>query len=100
MTTLYCTRGLPGCGKTTWTRGRLLQARDKLARVNRDDLRWMLHDAYSHAPVTEQQVTTAQHAAIEALLRSGVDAICDDTNLRARPLRTLAASASKVGAGI
>lgn len=38
----------------------------------------------------EKQVTLAQRAAAEALLRSGVNVICDDTNLRGRVVREFA----------
>ena len=37
----------------------------------------------------EIQVTLAQRAQVEALLRAGVNVICDDTNLRGRVVRTL-----------
>lgn len=99
MTTLTATRGLPASGKTTYAKELLGIVRTgTLARVNRDDIRTMLHNGAPHLPVTEQQVTVVQHGAIESLLRSGVNVICDDTNLRARHLRTLAEIAWKCGA--
>lgn len=99
MTTLTCTRGLPASGKTTWATQQLSAAEPgAVTRVNRDDLRKMLHSAAPHLPITERQVTTVQHGAVESLLRSGVDVIVDDTNLRAKHLRTLAELAWKVDA--
>jgi predicted kinase len=78
MTRLLITRGLPASGKTTFAR--TLQPR--VARVNRDDLRRMLHGTRIYAGWSESQVTRAQRAAVEALLRAGTDVIVDDTNLR------------------
>jgi predicted kinase len=90
--TLTITRGLPGSGKTTWAK-----QQPDLTRVNRDDLRRMLHGG-ALGGAAEVQVTTAQRAAIAALLRSGVDVVCDDTNLRSRVVRELAELALSCGA--
>ena len=65
MTRLLITRGLPGSGKTTFAR--TLQPR--VVRVNRDDLRRMLHGGAGSSEWAEDQVTHAQRAAVEALLR-------------------------------
>ena len=93
MATLTITRGLPGSGKTTWARG--LRA----VRVNRDDLRTMLHGRAGYQGWAERQVTIAAYAQIEALLRAGVDVVCDDTNLRHRTVRDLRDLAARAGAG-
>lgn len=93
--TLTITRGLPGSGKTTWAK----QQRGKV-RVNRDDLRRMLHDGRTGEGWAEVQVTVAQRAQVDALLRAGVDVICDDTNLRARVVRDLAEIAVRAGATV
>lgn len=94
MATLTITRGLPGSGKTTWARAQVGSV-----RVNRDDLRLMLHGTVGVGTNrTEGQVTTAQRAQVEALLLAGVDVICDDTNLRTRIVRELFALAHKCGA--
>ena len=92
VATLTITRGLPGSGKTTWARER------PAARVNRDDLRLMLHGAAGYQGWAERQVTVAEHAQIEALLRAGVDVVCDDTNLRHRTVRDLHDLAVRAGA--
>jgi predicted kinase len=93
--TLTITRGLPGSGKTTWAK-----QQDGAVRVNRDELRLMLHGGRLGTQLAEAQVTRASRAAIEALLRSGSDVICDDTNLRARVVRELAELAAKAGADV
>jgi predicted kinase len=94
--TLTITRGLPGSGKTTWARTRQPGA----VRVNRDDLRVMLHGRRIPENWAERQVTLAQRGSVEALLRGGVDVICDDTNLRARYVRELAELGMACGAAV
>jgi predicted kinase len=93
MPTLTLTRGLPGSGKTTWAK-----QQPRSVRVNRDDLRVMLHGGRIGAGWAEIQVTIAQRAQVEALLRAGVNVICDDTNLRARSVRDLAELGVTAGA--
>jgi predicted kinase len=94
MTRLIVTRGLPSSGKTTFAR--TLQPR--VARVNRDDLRRMLHGVRLYAQWAEYQVTIAQRAQVEALLRAGTDVCIDDTNLRSRTVRDWARLAAGLGA--
>ncbi|MEV0459067.1 AAA family ATPase [Catellatospora methionotrophica] len=94
MPTLTITRGLPGSGKTTWAK------EQAGVRVNRDDLRRMLHGGNLGEGWAERQVTVAQRAQVEALLKAGADVICDDTNLRARVVRELADLAIDCGAAV
>ena len=97
MPSLTITRGLPASGKTTWAKEQA-----HLTRVNRDDLRRMLHGGRVEAEEprgrAEKQVTVAHHAAVEALLRAGAHVVCDDTNLRGRVVREFAELASRCGA--
>jgi predicted kinase len=95
MATLTITRGLPGSGKTTWAR-QLAGA----VRVNRDDLRRMLHGGHIGLGWAEVQVTIAQQALIEALLRAGVNVISDDTNLTGRAVGALTKIATDCGANV
>ena len=95
MTTLTITRGLPGSGKTTWAR-----TQRGHVRVNRDDLRRMLHGGPLLTGWAETQVTLAQHAQVAALLRAGVNVICDDTNLRRHTLRDLVRVGRECGAEV
>jgi predicted kinase len=95
MATLTITRGLPGSGKTTWAK-----AQPRAVRVNRDELRQMLHGGWTGDSPEEVQVTVAQRAAVEALLRKGINVICDDTNLRAKVVRELAELAEACGATV
>ena len=98
MTTLVITRGLPGCGKTTYARAGVAVDPDTRARCNRDDFRDMLHAERGRGDRAERQVTAAQHAAVAALLARGVDVIVDDMNLRSRYARDLRAIATSAGA--
>src|SRR5947199_829772 len=95
MPTLTITRGLRGSGKTTWAK-----QQGGYVRVNRDELRRMLHGGPLYTGWAEVQVTIAQRAAVEALLRAGLNVICDDTNLRARMVRDLAELGRSCGASV
>ncbi|MFI6782850.1 AAA family ATPase [Micromonospora sp. NPDC050276] len=94
MTRLIVTRGLPASGKTTFAR----TLQPSVSRVNRDDLRRMLHGERLFTQWAEAQVTAVQQAQVEALLRARADVCVDDTNLRARTLRGWADLAARHGA--
>ena len=94
MARLIATRGLPASGKTTFAR----TLQPSVVRVNRDDLRRMLHGERLFTQRAEWQVTLVQRAQVEALLRAGADACVDDTNLRSRTLRDWADLAARYGA--
>lgn len=81
MARLIITQGLPGSGKTTTARKWVSADRDKRARVNRDDIRNMLHDGWFQPGVTETWVILVRNSVICSLLEAGIDVICDDTNL-------------------
>ncbi|MFI7605762.1 AAA family ATPase [Micromonospora sp. NPDC049366] len=94
MPRLIATRGLPASGKTSFAR----TLQPSVVRVNRDDLRRMLHGERLFTQWAEAQVTTVQRAQVEALLRARADVCVDDTNLRARTLRDWADLAARHGA--
>ncbi|MEU4687666.1 AAA family ATPase [Actinoplanes sp. NPDC023714] len=94
MTRLLITRGLPASGKTTFAR----KLQPDVVRVNRDDLRRMLHGARLYTQRSEAQVTQAQRAAVEALLRARGSVVVDDTNLRAKTVREWAELAARFDA--
>jgi predicted kinase len=91
MTRLLIPRGLPASGKTTFAR----KLQPQVVRVNRDDLRRMLHGRRLFTQWAEGQVTHAQRATVEALLRAHADVIVDDTNLRAKTVREWAELAAR-----
>jgi predicted kinase len=94
MTRLLITRGLPASGKTTFAR----KLQPGVVRVNRDDLRRMLHGQRLFTQWAEGQVTHAQRATVEALLRARADVIVDDTNLRNKTVREWAELAARFSA--
>lgn len=98
MSTLFITRGLPGSGKTYEAAAWVAEDLGARARVNRDDLRAMVHDSGHIRGVTEPRIVAARDAAISALLRKGVDVVCDDTNLPSRTVRDLARVAARARA--
>src|SRR4051794_24799544 len=91
MTRLLITRGLPASGKTTFAR----KLQPQVVRVNRDDLRLMLHGGRLLTQRSEAQVTQVQQASVEALLRRHSDVIVDDTNLRGQTVRRWAELAAR-----
>ncbi len=98
--TLIITRGLPGSGKSTTARAWVAADPAHRARINRDDLREQLHGSVWLGQDTERQIIAAQHGAITALLRKGIDVVCDDTNLPQRTVRDLARVAALAGADL
>jgi predicted kinase len=94
MTRLLITRGLPASGKTTFAR----KLQPGVVRVNRDDLRRMLHGQRLFTQWAEGQVTRVQRASVESLLRARADVIVDDTNLRNKTVREWAELAARCDA--
>ncbi|GLX06758.1 AAA family ATPase [Microbispora sp. NBRC 16548] len=99
MPILRVTRGLPGSGKSTLAKKWVAKDPASRARVNRDDLRAMLHDGEYLGDATEDKVRTVRDAVITALLEAGVNVICDDTNLSRRVVDSLRVLAEQAGAG-
>ena len=75
---LIATRGLPASGKTTFAR----TLQPSVVRVNRDDLRRMLHGERLFTQWAEAQVTAVQRARSRRCCGPGRTSACDDTNLR------------------
>jgi predicted kinase len=95
VTRLLITRGLPASGKTTFAR----KLQPMVVRVNRDDLRVLLHGRRLFTQWAEGQVTVVQRAMVETLLRAGASVIVDDTNLRPQRVREWAELAARFHAG-
>lgn len=110
MTTLIICRGLPASGKTTWAQAKvgialasankLSHPTEKFVRVNRDDIRAMLHNSTFVPGLTEDVVIAARNEIIKAALRKGWSVISDDTNLKSRNVRDLLKIADKCGAEV
>ena len=96
MSKLIITRGLPASGKTTWARD-WLKGDANRSRVNRDDLRLMLHNGF-RGDLEQSVITKVQHQTVDSLLRAGRDVVVDDTNLKLRNARDLHKLAVQAGA--
>ena len=99
MSTPHLTRGLPGSGKSTFARAWTTEDPEHRLRVNRDDVRAMVHAAYT-GRATEEATTTVAHSAIRTALRNGRDVIVDDTNLNAGIVKGLLKLAEQTGADV
>ena len=95
---LVLTRGLPASGKTTWARRWVAEDLNNRARVNRDDLRRLLHGEATYQWPQENAVTKASQAGARALLAARISVVIDDTNLRQRYVRTWREIAADLGA--
>jgi predicted kinase len=100
MSKLVIVRGLPGCGKSTAARVWVNASPDTRAEVNRDAIRLMLGGYEVGTPAQEKMVTTIQHQAIRDLLKSGIDVISSDTNLKMKYVRELYKIGNSLGADI
>ena len=91
---LIITRGLPASGKSTFAR----KLQPWVVRVNRDDLRRMLHGEALFTDRAEHQVSIASYTLVDALLGAGMEVCVDDTNLAPRIVRDWAGLANRHGA--
>jgi predicted kinase len=98
MPSLTVLRGLPAAGKTTFARRIVAEAPTRRARVNRDDLRAMVHGGVFLGDDTERQIISAEHAMVAQLLRRGIDVVVDDTNLPSRTVRDFRRIAQRLSA--
>lgn len=88
MSKLVITRGLPGSGKTTYAKAWVSQDAAHRSRLNRDDLREVMHGGpHGYDPALERAVTLAHQHGARALLLAGRDVICDDMNLQNRQVK-------------
>lgn len=100
MSELIITRGLPASGKTTHARRWVNADPASRIRINRDEIRRMLHADTGRTTngLQENLITKIQQDTARQALRAGVDVIVDDTNLRGRTATDWATLASVVGA--
>lgn len=91
--TLIATRGIPGCGKSTWAIQFVAEDPENRVRINRDDLRMAFFGREVLTGAEEMFLTPHQHAIIRFHLRRGKTVVSDDTNLRLAFLKELFAVA-------
>lgn len=103
---LIVTRGLPAAGKTTRALRWVAEDPERRARVGTDQIAAMLHPQVLSGDDAEYTMHYARreqlvvNAAIEALLRSGVDVVCDDTFLAQHYLDAARELADRCGADL
>ncbi len=73
-------RGLPGSGKSTMAR-EMVAWNPNTIRVNRDDLRKMLHGDLPWSKERERRTVSAEQAIAENALMQGISVVVDDTNI-------------------
>lgn len=95
MTKLLMLKGLPASGKSTYAKGRV--EFEQMVRVNKDDLRAMLHGS-KHTKGNEAQVLRIRDAIIADCLHNKRSVVCDDTNLNPIHEQVLRSIAQQFGA--
>ena len=84
--TCYIMSGIPGCGKSTWSR-KFTAEHDNVVQVSRDEIRFSLladgEDYFAH----EDEVIATFYAEINEALAAGHDVIADATHISERALR-------------
>lgn len=88
MPDIILTRGLPGSGKSSWSREQIDNAPGKYTRVNKDDLRLMM-DNGRWSKSNESAVLAARDAIIRIGLGNGRHVIVDDTNAHPKHLEAM-----------
>lgn len=81
MVELIVTRGLPASGKSTWAKAWVAEDPRHRARVEKDQLRAMMHDSVWLGKHTEDQVNLVEYNMVYDLLKEGISVVVSDTNL-------------------
>lgn len=91
-------RGLPGSGKSTVTKAEVAADYNNVVRVNRDDIRTMLHDGVWKGQETESVVVMIRDADLRTAMKARKPVvISDDTNLDGNVVKHLAKIAEFFG---
>lgn len=85
MSKLTILKGLPGSGKSTFAHN-ILAKTGNTVRVNRDDLRPMLHGDGKWTPTREKATAQAEEAIVVALLSRGTNVVLDNTHVLKDPM--------------
>jgi predicted kinase len=72
--------GVSGSGKSVVAKQLVNRGQGRVARLNRDSLRLMLHVDVPYKKTLEDRVRNLQNAMATMLLQAGTDVIIDDTN--------------------
>jgi predicted kinase len=79
---LICCQGLPASGKSSWALERVAKNPGATIRVNRDDIRAMVHGSTKWSKAKEKTTKAIRDALIRTGLEAGLVVICDDTNIQ------------------
>lgn len=77
---LTITKGLPGSGKSYWSKEQVRKTKTKTRRVNKDDLRNMLNDGIFRRGATEKFVLETERRIVEEALKENHSIIVDNTH--------------------
>lgn len=84
--TCYIMSGIPGCGKSTWSR-KFTAEHDNVVQISRDEIRFSLladgEDYFAH----EDEVIAIFYAEINEALSAGHDVIADATHISEKALK-------------
>lgn len=97
MKQIIMLKGLPGSGKTTWAKETLAERPGVYRRINKDELRQMLHAGH-WTPANEKYVLKLRDKLVVDALEDGKHVIVDDTNLHPKHATRLGQLAEQHGA--
>ena len=97
--TLTILVGLPGSGKTTWATEQVAIENSRTVRLNRDDLRQMLHGGV-YSKENELIVRHLRNVMISTALANSLSVIIDDTNTRAYQRQEIGTLADVIHPGL
>ena len=72
-------KGLPASGKSTWANDQVWNSKGEWIRINKDDLRAMIHVS-AHSKEREKQILDIRNYLIGYYMSCGKNIIVDDTN--------------------
>jgi predicted kinase len=99
MSKLLILQGLPASGKSTWAKQMVQKGAGDWKRVNKDDLRAMIHCGLDNKG-TEGDILVARDALVRAYLAKDKSVIIDDTNFNPIHIKMLKAIANEQGATV
>lgn len=98
MPKIIMTIGLPASGKSTWAKEQVAKSNGHITRVNKDDLRAMMHNGEFHGSRSENEVLNARDNIVGFALTKKKSVIVDDTNFHPKHEAALRQIAENCGA--
>jgi predicted kinase len=97
MSKLYICRGIPGCGKSTYTKQMLADQAPKLIRVCKDEMRLMLHQTHRFGLEYMDTYNTMITNLWTIGIFQGFDVVLDETFMRRTDLTRVVEDAIMCG---